>query len=320
MRVNRRFLYAGVFLVAIGGVLVAADLGVVDTAALTDTLRLWPLAVIAVGLSLVLRRTQFSLPGGMLAAAVPGLVLGGAFAIAPRFAGDCGAPGEPAGISTQRGNFDGPASVSLTTGCGSINVNTAPGNGWQLAAGNTARQMPSVRSSARSLSIDSIGHEGWHFLDGGRDTWDLTLPTSDIDGLSMAAFASHGRVALAGARIGRLDLTSNASEIIVDASAAFVGDLSGVVNVGSLSIQLPADGDLVGSLRVGGGKLQVCTPPGLGLRVTTSGGPKQVTVDGLQQTESEWQSPNYVSAAHRADLRVSVNFGAVEIDPIGGCR
>jgi hypothetical protein len=106
----------------------------------------------------------------------------------------------------------------------------------------------------------------------------------------------------------------------VDASAASVADLSGVVNVGSLSIDLPAESDLVGSLRVGGGELRVCTSPGVGLHVTTRGRPSQVTVEGLEQTASEWQNPDYSSAAHRADLRVTVNFGTVEINPIGGCK
>ena len=89
MRVNRGLLYTGVFLVAIGSALVAADLGAIDTARLTDALRLWPLAVIAIGASLVLRRSRFSLQGGMLAAALPGLVLGGAIAIAPTYVPDC---------------------------------------------------------------------------------------------------------------------------------------------------------------------------------------------------------------------------------------
>ena len=90
MRVNRGFLYTGVFLVAIGSVLVAADVGAIDPARLTDAQRLWPLAVIAIGASLVLRRSRFSLQGGMLAAALPGLLLGGAIAIAPTYIPDCG--------------------------------------------------------------------------------------------------------------------------------------------------------------------------------------------------------------------------------------
>ncbi len=91
MRVNRGLLYTGIFLVAIGAVLVAADVGAIDTARLTDALRLWPLAVIAIGASLVLRRSRFSLQGGMLAAALPGLILGGAIAVAPTYVPDCDA-------------------------------------------------------------------------------------------------------------------------------------------------------------------------------------------------------------------------------------
>src|SRR5258705_8783469 len=93
MQVNRRFLYWGIFFVAIGGILVASDLRAVDTPTLTDVLRLWPLALVAIGLSVVLRRTRLSLPGLMLAAAVPPLVVGGALAAAPRVLGDFGAPG-----------------------------------------------------------------------------------------------------------------------------------------------------------------------------------------------------------------------------------
>ena len=71
MQVNRRFLFWGILLVALGGVLVAADLGAIDTPALTDALRLWPLAIVAIGLSLVLRKTRWSLAGLILAAALP---------------------------------------------------------------------------------------------------------------------------------------------------------------------------------------------------------------------------------------------------------
>ena len=124
MRVNRRLIYAGIFLVAIGGVLVAVDQGVIDTASLADAVRLWPLAIIAVGLSLVLRRTQLSFGSGMLAAAIPGLVLGGAVGLAPRYAANCGARGEPATVASQQGSFDGSASVSVHTGCGSFTVST----------------------------------------------------------------------------------------------------------------------------------------------------------------------------------------------------
>jgi hypothetical protein len=320
MQVNNRFLYWGIFLVAIGGVLVAADLRVVDAPTLKEALRLWPLAAVAIGLSLVLRRTRFGVAGLLLAALVPGLVLGSAFAVAPRFAGDCGVRDEPTSVATTRGTFDGPATVSVRSGCGSLSVTTAPGDGWQLDARNTAGRTPAVESSARSLSIDATtGDDHANFFDAGRSTWDLTLPTTDLDSVSLVVTAGRGQIGLAGARIQRLALTANAAEMVVDASAASISELSAVVNVGALSIQLPADSDLTGSARVGAGGLRICAPPGLGLRITSRGVSDQVSVNGLEQTTSVWQNPDYPSATHRADLTVSSTFGAVEIDPIGGC-
>ncbi|HEY8869010.1 MAG TPA: hypothetical protein VIM30_06435 [Candidatus Limnocylindrales bacterium] len=320
MRVNRGFLYWGVFLVALGGVLVAGELGALDPARVIDALRLWPLAVVAVGVGLVLRRTRLSLSGGMLAAAVPGLVLGGAFAVGPRFVGNCGGPGEAAPSAPQQGTFDGPASVSVATGCGSLTVSTAPGSGWRLDAGNTAGHTPTIRTSPQSLSIESTADEGWGVLSAGRNTWNLTLPTSPIDRLNLVVNAGESHVALPAAQIARLAVTGNASLIAIDASSAAVTNLLGTVNVGSLSIHLPANSDLTGSLRVRGGQLQICAPTGLGLRLTSTGQPRQVKVDGLQQAGSDWQSPDYETALHHADLEVSVNVGGVEINPIGGCR
>lgn len=319
MRVNRRFLYWGVLLVAVGGVLVAADLGAIDTPTLADALRLWPLAVVAIGVSLLLRKTRWSLAGLMLAAALPGLVLGAAFAVAPRFAGNCGARGELVDVATTQGTFDGPARVSVRTGCGSLSVKTTPGNGWQLGALNTSGQTPTVNSSARSLLIDASTDERWGLLDAGRDSWDLTLPTTELDELSVVVTAGHGQIGLAGARIDRLALTVNAAETIVDASTASVAEVSAVVNVGSLSITLPAAGDLVGTLRVGGGELRICAPPGLGLRVSSAGMAGGFIVNGLQQRESDWESPDYASATHHADISVKATFGAVEVNPVGGC-
>jgi hypothetical protein len=86
MRVNRTLLYAGVFVLALGAGLLLAGRWQLTTNDLIGVLGLWPLAVIAVGLGLALRRTQLSLASGLLAAAVPGLVLGGVMALSPRLA------------------------------------------------------------------------------------------------------------------------------------------------------------------------------------------------------------------------------------------
>ncbi|MDO8486015.1 MAG: hypothetical protein Q7S35_13825 [Candidatus Limnocylindrales bacterium] len=298
MLVNRRFLYLGVFLVAIGGVLVVADLVGVDATTLRDTLQLWPLAIIAIGLGLALRRTRFSLPGGMLAAAVPGLLLGGGFALVPRLVADCGAGGAPSTVTTEQGVFDGPARVSVATGCGSLVVSTAPGSGWRLEGGDAEGRAPIVDASARSLSIDAGGRGRWYRFDTDRDTWRLTLPTSAIEDLSLVV---------------------NAGSTTVDLSEASVASLSGTVNAGMLSFRL-APADVVGSLEVNAGALEVCVPGEVGLRVRHDGALSGISINGLHQTGTDWQSPNYASATHHADLNIDVNLGSVEINPNGGCK
>jgi hypothetical protein len=334
MRVNRRFLYWGVFLVAIGAVLVAVDLRIIDPATIVDALRLWPLAIVAIGIGLVLRRTRFSLPGGMLAAVAPGLLLGAGFAVAPHFALDCGAAGTGGATSTASrvGVFDGPARVSVTTGCGHLVVDTASGAGWQFQAGDTGSRAPIIDASARALSINTARPEGWHFsfglggdddrgaIDTARDDWRVTLPTTAIEDLSLVVNAGQGQIHLPGAQIGHLDLTTNAGQTTVDLTEGAAASLTGTVNAGMLSISLPATSDAVASVKVNAGALQVCVPAGLGLSVHHTGALSGFSVDGVHQSGSEWQSDDYASATHHANLNVKVNLGNVEIDPIGGCK
>lgn len=335
MRVNRRFLYWGVFLVAVGGVLVAADLSAVDSTTIADALRLWPLAIVAIGLGLVLRRTRFGLAGGMLGAAVPGLVLGGGFALAPRIAVDCGAVpavGVASTVMTQHGVFDGPARVSVATGCGNLVIDTAPGAGWEFEAGDSGRGTPIIDAGPRALSIDAARQGGWHMSvglgtddgrqadDTARDTWRLTLPTTSIEDLSLVVNAGEGRIGLPGAQIGHLDLTTNAAKTTVDLSEASLTSLSGTVNAGMLSLRLPATSNAVGSMEVNAGALDVCAPSGLGLRVHQTGALSGISAEGLQKVGADWQTPDYATAVHHIDLDVQVNLGNVKINPIGGCK
>jgi hypothetical protein len=90
MRLNRTLLYTGVFVLAVGVALLLADVRQVGSAELIAVLGLWPLAVIGAGIGLIARRSPLSLAGGLLAAALPGLVLGGILALGPRLAVDRG--------------------------------------------------------------------------------------------------------------------------------------------------------------------------------------------------------------------------------------
>jgi hypothetical protein len=84
MTVRRGTLYVGVFLIAAGTVMLGVAAGVLDAAAVADTVAtLWPLAVIALGVGLVLRRTRVGLGAGVVAALLPGLALGASIVALP---------------------------------------------------------------------------------------------------------------------------------------------------------------------------------------------------------------------------------------------
>ena len=132
--------------------------------------------------------------------------------------------------------------------------------------------------------------------------------------------AGHGEIELPGARIGRFDLTTNASQASADLSDSSLEELTASVNAGSLAIELPASGDFGGSLQVNAGALDICAPPELGLRVTQEGALGSFQVRGEHQSGETWLSSGYATATYQADLDVQVNFGKIEINPIGGCE
>jgi hypothetical protein len=321
MRVNRKFLYWGIFLVATGGVLVAADLTTFDAGAIGDALRLWPLAIIAIGLGLVLRRTRFAVAGGMLAAAVPGLVLGGAFALAPRISVACGPDAATAATTTTRtGTFDGTARVRVTTGCGALVVDTADGSGWQLVASNPSTRPATIDAGPAGLTIDAGGGHDWHLFDRGHDSWHLTVPTSPIADLTLAVNAGTGRIDLGGAHVDTLHLTTNAASATIDLSGASVAHLTAELNAGAQTLRLSGTSDVVGAFDVNAGSLEICTPPGLGLMVQHKGALSGIRINGRDMGGPAWESDDDATAAYHALLTITANLGSAEINPIGGCK
>ena len=83
MHVDRRFLNWGIFFVLLGVVPLLVQAGVVDRDAVAKSWQLWPLLIVAAGIGLLLRHTSFEFAGGMVGAAIFGLMLGGVLAVGP---------------------------------------------------------------------------------------------------------------------------------------------------------------------------------------------------------------------------------------------
>jgi hypothetical protein len=297
MKANRRFLYWGLFFIALGVVLTASNLNAIGDAAIADALRLWPLAVIAIGAAIVLRRTRYSMGAWVIAATLPGLALGGAIATAPRFTLECLDGSRPVLIA-QGGAFEGTASVSVKAGCGALSVSTAPGSSWHIQPGPGADATAIVSATSSSLTIDAGTLGRW----GGspsEPSWDLVLPTSPIDDLAVRVNATQAKVDLSGADVSHLDVA---------------------LDLGEMSLVLPGGHDLTGSLDAHLAGLTVCAPPDLGLRIHEGSELGAIKYAGFAQGSGVWQSPGYELATSHAELTASVSLGQIEFNPIGGCK
>ena len=321
MNVRRGFLYTGVFLVSAGGVILLAQTGAVDTEAVTDTLSLWPLAVIAIGLGLILRRTRAGVPGGMIAAAMPGLLFGTmvvAVPDLPDLAAVCGDLSKDA-PATRQGTFGAAATVDIALACGELAVTTGPGSTWQFSAAEGRGDGEVVSDASDRLAIRSPDRRrSFNSLDWG-DDWQLRLPTGTALDLSARVSAGKATFNLAGARLTGLRLEVSAAEAIVDLGGATVPRLAVGVNAASTALQLPATGDVTADLEVNAGSLLVCAPADLGLRVHGETALGAVTYNGLVRAGDAWESRDYSSTLFHADVTISANVGSVVINPEGGC-
>ena len=322
MNVNRRWLYGGVFLIALGAVLLAGQGDAVDGDVIAQAARLWPVLVIALGIGLLLRRTRFGLAGGMIAAAVPGLVLGGMLVAAPVAVAEVGPACndvEPTSLASREGSFDGAASVDLRLRCGDVTVTTGSGSTWHLEAGNGSGTAPVVDATADRLSVaSSFTGRPLGFVRGS-DVWRLTLPVARRLDLAATVEAGRGRFELAGADLGTVELVVNAGEANADFAGATLERLAVHVNGGDVTLRLPAD-DFGADLTVNAGALQICAPSDLGLRVSTDGTLSATTYAGLVRGDSTWESPGYATAIHHADVAITANVAGVEVNPMGGCK
>lgn len=318
MNVSRALLYSGTFLIAAGAVMVVANLRGIDDQFVSDLLHLWPLVPVALGVGLLLRGSRLSWAGGMLAVAVPGVVLGGALAVGPNLVTVCDGGG-PIAMTHDQGSFVGPASVDIRMRCGDVSITTGAGEGWQLDTSGTGTSAPVVQATADRLSV-APESDRWLGLHHGRDRWNLTLPAATAVDVALEVDGGTGRMVLSGARVGALGITARAADAHVDLTGATVDHLSTSLEAGSLSVRLAADADIAGSLTVNAGALDVCAPSGLGVRIHSSATLASATYPGLARNRDTWESPGYQSAAHHAELTVTATLGSVQFNPMGGCQ
>lgn len=329
MHVNRGLLGWGVFFIALGGVPLAVQGGVVDAATARQAWQLWPMLLIGAGVAIALRHTPWVALGnvvvGLTFGLIAGGVVGGGFAIGAPFA-VCGvsgsAPSAPNGEPVT-GTLGSGASTSLVVDCGTLTVAAAPGSGWSIAWPSEGVSTPDLGSSGNRLDARFGQRHGFGIGDAAA-RWDVVLPEDPSMDLAMEVGAGSLRAALGSAHVTSLSTNVNAGDARVDlADATGTSSASGAVNAGSLRVALPTpDGRLTGAFSVNAGSVGICTPAGVPLRITVDNltlGSTNFAQRGMAQSGDVWTRGAYGTGTRAIDLHVSVNLGSITLDPEDGC-
>jgi hypothetical protein len=326
MHIDRRLLDWGVFLILLGGIPLAVSQGWIP-----DDVRwwdLWPLILVGLGVSLILRWTPAAPFAGVLLAATFGILGGGILANGlngvPVVNVGCAGSTYGTAFAGQQGELSNDrVDIVLDSRCGDVEVSTVSGTGWTLSGVSAGGKVPDVTASSGRLEIRSPDIQDLGGLFEDKSRWSVALPTASKAGVSATVNAGSGDLSLGGMTIDRLDATLNAGEVTIDLGEAAVDRTGLTINAGKGTLILP-DGSMTGSVTVNAGSVAMCAPPDVALRLTTN---DQITASydyaraGLEQVSDQvWQSPDWGTSTKRIEMSTTANAGSISLDPEGGCR
>lgn len=318
MHLNRGLLFWGLALLIAGGVALAVQLGYLDRDTVAGAWRLWPLILVAIGLSMILSRTPLAPLGTVAAAAVVGIAAGALIGVGPIAAGCSGAV--PGSLQDRSGSFGAKADVVLRFDCGTLQVRSVSGDQWTVSSGQSGGDAAQIDATADRLEVPSNNEGQW--WDKGRQRWEVSLPAGTAYQLDIQPNAADSTIDLTGGRFDRVSLQPNAGSVHLDLRGAQVDLFDLSLNAGSASIQLGSDASMSGTLSVNAGSIELCTEPGLALRLAmTESVAFSHNLEGsdLVRSGDTWSTSGYADAAHQVELRVTGNAGSFTLNPEGGC-
>lgn len=324
MRIDRRLLGWGAFLVIAGAVPLAIRAGIVQRDLVEGWPALWPLLLVGAGLGLILRGTPVHILGGAISTATAGVMLGGllatGFAGFPTF-GACGTGSGGNAFGDRTGTLTDGGSMSIEFNCGVLHVRALDGDAWTFSGRGPTNRAPTVNQTLDGVRLSTPNETGFMVGDAS-STWDVGVPRAPSVGVTVTLNAGDGTIDLTGATVGSTNLTVNAGSLKVNlAAAAKATNVHATVNAGSASISLPAALE-VANLSMNAGSMTVCIPADAKIRVAWSGGLASNNLDSLGYVklgENAWASPGVDYTSTATDLDVSANAGSFTLVIGGSC-
>jgi hypothetical protein len=325
VRIDRRLLGWGLFLIIVGAIPLLVRGGYLDRGLIEDWPSLWPLLLIGWGIGLVLRRTPGELLGSAISVTVLGVMVGGLIATGfggfPSF-GACGDGTNATSFASRSGTLSDGGRVNVEFSCGTLTVEAVDGSDWSISGRGPDGEGPEIVADPGRVQIKPRDDEFRGFIDDS-STWDIGVPRTPRLDIGITLNAGDGKIDLAGADLGNLSTTLNAGSLDFKlAAATALGSVNGTVNAGSATFDLP--GSVTdANLTLNAGSITVCLPAGTPVNVRWNGalGSNNFDSAGLAKIDDQhWMSGglNPASDPH-LELRVSANAGSFTLDRGGSC-
>lgn len=320
MRFDRRLLGWGLFLIVLGAVPLAVRSGVVSEDLASRAWQLWPLLILAIGVSVLARGSALEDAAGLAFPVIFGLMVGGAIGSGSLPFGDCGDEQGSRPFETRTGTFGENAAVDIELGCGELELTAVSGSDWQVRGSDEDGEGPRIESDEAGLRVRA--DRGVGFFDA-RARWEIELPTTPRLELEARINAGEGQFVMGGATLGSVGLDVNAGSARLDLSIvnSLNGPISVDVNAGEAIVLLP-DLSLTGDLAANAGAIILCTPPGSGIRITTN---DNITAQfdfgarGLVRSGNTWETSGFNEAAVRIELSADANAASIVLDRPADC-
>jgi hypothetical protein len=324
MRLDSRLIGFGLFFIVFGGVLLAGRQGLIDPALLERAWQLWPLLLVAAGLSIVLARRPGADLGNLLFAVVLGVMAGGLVGSGAGlpFVGCGGDADDGTTFPRQGGSLTDGTTVEVDFSCGDLTIVSGGGNEWSLTGTSEAGAPPEIDSDDDDTIHLEAGRSGFFVVGRAAEDWELTLPTEPEIALDVDLNAGSGSVDLDGAQVANVDASVNAAALRLDLRG--VADISTIdlsVNAGSAVVWLP-ERALEGDATANAGSVTFCAPEGVGLRFVTGGAVSSNDFgdNGLVDVGEAWESPEFSTAAVRITIEATANAGSLSLNDEQACE
>ncbi len=290
----------GLILILIGVAFLLVNFGAISWSTLEQLWRLWPVLLVALGLS-IMSQNCGKIVRGIINLIIVIFILG-LFAIfvypgTREYLTTRSVSSENTNISEPLGADTDSADITLNTGAAKINI----GGGSQLLVSGTVESNISrvitertVRNKTDVLSIKSeeiVPQIFWSH----KNTWNLNLN----DSLPT-----------------KLNLNTGAVDTDLDLHETAVNELS--VKSGASTYKLTL-GDKVssfkGEISLGAGSLKIKTPENVGLRIVNDSGASSNNFEklGLNKNDKTYESKNYQTAEKKIDLTLKTVASSIEL-------